>query len=243
MVNFGKIIYSNKSIMKYKDITMFVIFLLFLINTVLVTSPLFIARAQIESGALVERFDGLSGAFEEIYDLELNCSIQENMVCDLPESANGYEIVLTGEPETDKYIWFAEELVIKDEFNISGTYEFLNGITLNPDNYEENTEAILFAMSASTVGRDYYFMYVGQFVQNLIYVLAVSALLSVANYRQAKKKITYSQSIKVTVMTMVGPALIASLIGIFFVQFSTLIFMTIYSLRMMNIYFNVLKSN
>ena len=62
--------FSNKAVMKYKDISMFVIFLLFLINTVLVTSPLFIARAQIESGALVERFDGLGDAFGEIYYLD-----------------------------------------------------------------------------------------------------------------------------------------------------------------------------
>ncbi len=242
MINFGKIIFSNKAVMKYKNITMFVIFILFIINTTLVTSPLFVARAQIGASDLVDRLDGLDEAFAEIYDLGLDCDIQADMVCDLPASANGYEIVTKGEPETEKYIWFAEELVIKDEFNISGTYEFLNGINLNPSNYRENTEAILYAMSASTVGRDYYFLFVGQFVQNLLYVLAVGALIMVANYKQPLKKITYSQCIKVTVMAMLGPALIASVIGAFLVQFSTIIFMTIYSIRMMNIYFNVLKN-
>jgi len=44
------------------------------------------------------------------------------------------------------------------------------------------------------------------------------------------------------VMAMLGPALIASIIGAFLVQFSTIIFMTIYSIRMMNIYFSVLKN-
>lgn len=242
MIEFGKIIYSNKAIMKFKDVSLFVIFFLFLINTTLVTSPLFVARAQIEPGDLLARFDGLEVAFEEIYELGLNCEIEQNLTCELPDNVNGYEIVVTGEPQTDKYIWFASELVIQNEISISGSYDFLNGIYLNPTNYQDNTEAILYAMSASTVGRDYYIMYVGQFVQNLLYLLAVSALIMVANYKQAKRKVTYTQAVKVTVMAMLGPALVAGVLGVFWVQFSTLIFMTIYSLRMMNIYFNVLKS-
>lgn len=241
MINFGKIIYSNKKILEHKHVSMVLILLLFIINISLVTSPLFVARAQIEPETVIERFDGLEEAFEEIYAADQDCLITANMTCDLPSEANGYEVVLTGEPTTEKYIWFAEEMVIKEEYIISGTYDFLQGISLNPDDEYENTKAIIYSMSASTLGRDYYFLYVGQFIQNILYLIAISLLIMVANYKQVKRRVKYPEAIKITVMGMLGPAIASALIGLFLPQFSTLIFMTIYSLRMMYIYFQILR--
>lgn len=242
MKEFGKIIYSNKSILKNKSVNFFIIFLLFFINTALVASPLFMTRAQIDSGELLDRFDGLEQAFAEIYDLGLDCDITEYATCGLPDSANGYEIIIEGEPTTERFIWFADEMIIKDELSISGSYDFLTGIKLNPMKYRENSEAILFALTASSLGRDYYIMYAGQFVQNMVYLLAISALIMVANYKQAKRKITYTEAVKVSVMAMLGPALVTAITGIFFAGFAALIFMTIYSIRMMYIYYGVLRS-
>ncbi len=245
MIEFGKILYSNKTILKFKGVNIFFIFILFFLNTALIISPLFMNRANIDAEELLGRFDGLEEAFAELYDSNLDCDITEYARCGLPESANGYEIVIEGEPTTDKFIWFTDVLAIQErpeETALVGTYDFLEGYTFNPTDYKANTEGIVYAMSASTVGRDYFVMYTGQFIQNAIYLMAIAAMMMIANYRQAKRKITYTEAVKVSVMAMLGPALIAAVAGTVFAAFATLIFMAVYAIRMMYVYYGILKS-
>ncbi len=245
MMEFGKILYSNKAILKFKGISIFVIFILFFINTALITSPLFMNRANINAEELLGKFDGLEDAFVEIYDLGLDCDITEYASCGLPESANDYEIVIEGEPTTDRFIWFTDVLAIQErpeETALIGSYDFLEGFTLNPTDYKANTEGIVYAMSASTVGRDYFILYTGQFIQNAIYLMAIAAMMMIANYRQAKRKVTYTEAVKVSVMAMLGPALVAAVLGTFLAAFATLIFMATYAIRMMYVYYGILKS-
>ncbi|XMB86945.1 hypothetical protein RJG79_03885 [Mycoplasmatota bacterium WC44] len=251
MKKIGLMLFSNKEILKGNKVPLGIIFFIFIINVLLLSAPLFNARATVNADQLIDRFPGLEEAFEEIYDLNIPCEFtKEGPDCDkLTKNLSDYQLVILEEATSDKTIEFQEDYVLikyKDtdqEVSLVGSYYFLDSINLQnitKDKYYETTETIVYAIASSTIGNDFFLIFMGQFIQILIYFLAISALLNVANYKQRQKKISYLASVKITILAMMGPALLSALIGFFFMSFSTLVFMTVYSLRMMYIYFKIL---
>lgn len=247
MKDFGLALYSNVSLLKVKRTPILIVMLMFLINVMILSSPLFGARAETTGESVVSGIEGLEEAFNEIYELQLPCVIDNGISCadDYNHSDfNGFELVVEGEPKTGQYIAFYDDVVViaNSETTVFGDYTFINGYTLNPENnYAEYTEALMFAVVSANLANDYFYVFIGQFVQNILYILAISLLLLVANYRQKQPLITYRESVSITVLAMTGPALLSSLIGLFLPHFFMTVFMAVYSIRMMYLYFALFR--
>lgn len=245
MTNFIEILYSKKAILKFRGINLLWLVPVFFINVMLLSSPLFGARAATTGETVAASLPGIEEAFSELYDLNETCAIMdiECMSAYNHMLFAGYEFTIE-EPETDQYIYIKDVIAIKNDVAITGDAYFLEGYTwelpsdVTADAY---TYSILYAVISSTLVNDFFLIFAGQVLQLLLYFLAISALLLVANYKRKKPVIRYTEAVNITILSMLGPALVSAVIGLFFSQFATLVFMTMYSIRMMNVYFGIFK--
>ena len=91
-----------------------------------------------------------------------------------------------------------------------------------------------FATSGATF--DFSLIVFGQLIQTMLYLFTISLMLLVSNYRAKVKKITFSQALRVTIIALIGPALISGFVGFIEVTLAGIVFITLYSLRMMYVY-------
>ena len=64
-------------------------------------------------------------------------------------------------------------------------------------------------------------------------------MLLISNYRAKEKKITYLEGLRVTILAMIGPALVGGFVGFIEPSFSGIVFLTLFSIRMMYLYFGL----
>ncbi len=256
MRNWINILFKNDAIFNKLKAPFLILILVFFVNVMLVSAPMFNARVTVQVDELIERFPGLVDAFDELYALNLPCEFEDTIVCseEIPPTTVGdYELVINGTSEEANYIEFSEEWIRiahtedeSDQLIITGTYTFLDGLELNnvsESKSYEMTETIVYGIITSGISSDFYLIFAGQFIQNLIYALAIGGMLLASNYRRTEGKIKYSGTLRITVFAMTGPALLTAIIGMFFLPIASVMFMTIYSLRMMFIYFKLMNPN
>jgi|GEM_PF-4160461 len=247
-MNFFKMLYSNDAILNARKYSFAVIFIVFFLNVMILSAPLYNARATVDVDNVIETL-ALEEAFDDIYALDLPCKFTDTIVCteDIPiQQVGDYKLVVLQEVPDDNYLLFAEDYIqikYSEQSAYSGYYTYLEGMDLKAtDNNYEKTETIMYGILSSSIVQDFYQIFVGQFLQYLLYFLAVSMLLNAANFKQKVKKISYGASVKITIVSMLGPAAFTSIIGFFYLPLAAVVFMSIYSLRMMFVYFKILNS-
>lgn len=264
---FFRMMFSNKAILKANRFNIVVVFLLLFINVSLITVPNYYGLA--DGVRIINRLDGIYDTFDEMIDRELPCEvIDESMVCDdqnLDTYYGNYRLQYGGELDTDNVtesiIYFGNDylaIIYVDEsdtaYILSGDYRLLEGFDFTELDFTETdmseteyteyvTDVFLQNVYYSNFSQQIYMVYSTQFAQTAIYVIILSIMLMILNYKSAIKKISYLASVKIVIVAMTGPALLSALFGLFIMGYAGLIFIIAYGLRMMFIYYRINESD
>ena len=232
-------LYSNKAIFSLKQMRGWLLFLLFIINVLMLSAPLIQARADITAPEILDRFVGLEEALLQVLS-ESDCVLGAPMVCQTTsvQQINGYEIAFLSPVTSDTYVLFdANQFIVQTPTDLFvGGYEFANGVALNSVTTVDSLHGLVYGFATSGATFDFSLIVIGQFIQTILYVSTISLMLLISNYRSKVKKITFSQALRLTTIAMLGPALFSGFIGFIEVTLAGIVFITMYSLRMMYLY-------
>lgn len=260
---FFRMLFDNKALLKSNQFPLILVLLLFFINVSLISVPNFYGLA--DSVRIINRLDGIYETLEEMYEKDMPCSVSDaKMICDeatLEAQYGNYQVQYGGELVTDEVedslIYLGENymaIIYMDAsdtaYIMSGDYALLETFdftTIYPNTSEMNdgeyTEYVsdLFLQNIyySNIGEQIYIVYTTQFAQTAIYVMMLSIMLLILNYKAAIKKISYTASIKMVIVAMTGPALLTALLGGFILGYAGLVFIIAYGLRMMFMYYKI----
>ncbi len=260
---FGKALYSNTELLKLSKMPLLLLALMLFVNVSLVSSPNIIG--YMDGLSVIERLEGVDDAFEEMYETELGCAIDEEakMQCDGEFQAMygdyhfQYQTALDTDGIEESTILFTPDqavVIYQGETTevLDGDYSLLQGFDFSAmkanaqssDNgaatyYEDNTNFFLKNLYYSDLSQHIGLVYTVQFAQTLLYVVLVSLMVLMVNFRASVKKITYQAALRVTILAMTGPALLAALLGLWIPGWAYLIFTMIYLIRIIVIYYSL----
>jgi hypothetical protein len=232
-------LYSNKAIFSLNQMRGWLLFLLFIVNVLMLSAPLIQARADITGPQILDRFDGLEEALLQSM-VDSDCVLGAPMVCSTStvQTINGYEIAFLSSVTSTTYVLFdANQVIVQtpNDFFIGG-YEYASGVALASITSSTALEGLMYGFATSGATFDFSLIVFGQLIQTMLYLFTISLMLLVSNYRAKVKKITFSQALRVTIIAMIGPALISGFVGFIEVTLAGIVFITLYSLRMMYVY-------
>jgi len=247
MKQFIAILYSNKAIHSFKRINGLLVFFIFITNVLMISAPLIRERSIVTGPEIIERFPGVDGALIEAFAYT-DCKFSDRLVCEIPKvvTAGEYEVGFLIAPTSESYVFFdANQVVIQTPQGFFfGGYLFAEGIELSNITTTAQVSDLFYGFATSGAGFDFSLILLGQLIQTILYVGSLSLMLLISNYRAKEKKITYKESLKITILAMVGPALVGGFFGFIEPTLSGVLFLTIYSLRMMYLYYDLfMKKN
>jgi maltodextrin utilization protein YvdJ len=247
MKQFVAILYSNKAIHSFKRMNGLLVFLLFIANVLMISAPLIRERSLVTGPEIIERFPGVDEALIEAF-ANAGCTISDRLVCETPKvvAAGEYEVGFLIAPTSESYVFFdTNQVVIQTSQNFFfGGYLFAEGIELSSITTPSQVADLVYGFATSGAGFDFSLILIGQLIQTTLYVSSLSLMLLISNYRAKEKKITYKESLRVTILAMAGPALVGGFFGFIEPTLSGVVFLTIYSLRMMYLYYGLfMKTN
>ena len=243
----AKVLYSNKAILSLKRMSGWLILLLFFVNTSLLSAPLIVNRAVITGEDIMAQFPQLDETLQEVFSAS-GCELQGQLVCETTPTAtvvNGYEVTYFEEPLGNQYIYFAQTAMViqYQEASFVGSYQFLEGQRFNQLLDQASVEEVVYALATGAATLDFFLIWTGQLLQNGIYFLIISTMLLISNYQTKREKLRFKEALAIAVLAMIGPAIIGGTIGLLEASLSGILFITIYSLRMMYLYFGLFTKN
>lgn len=260
---FFRMLFDNNALLKSNQFPLILVLLLFFVNVSLISVPNFYGLA--DSVRIINHMDGIYETLEEMYVEEMPCRVTEaKMVCNedtLKDQYGNYKIQYGGELDTDvieeSMIFLGEDYmaiiyvdasdtayIMSGDYALLETYDFTNiypnESEMNDADYTEYvSDLFLQNIYYSNIGEQIYIVYTTQFAQTAIYVIILSIMLLILNYKAAIKKISYTASVKMVIVAMTGPALLTALLGGFILGYAGLVFIIAYGLRMMFMYYKI----
>ena len=260
---FFRMLFDNNALLKSNQFHLILVLLLFFVNVSLISVPNFYGLA--DSVRIINRLDGVYETLELMYEEEVPCHITNaKMICNEDEllpQYGAYKIQYGGELDTEiieeSLIYLGEEYmafiyvdpsdtayIMSGDYVLLETFDFANVYPneseMNDADYTEYvSDMFLQNIYYSNIGEQVYLVYTAQFAQTAIYVIMLSIMFLIINYKVAIKKISYTASIKMVIVGMTGPALLTALLGGFIMGYAGLVFIITYGLRMMFMYYKI----
>jgi hypothetical protein len=75
-----------------------------------------------------------------------------------------------------------------------------------------------------------------------IYLIIISIMFQVLNYRTKIKKISYKGGLKIIILSMLGPALLTAVLGVFFTAWAAMLFIFLFAIRILFVYYKINKT-
>lgn len=260
-----KALWSNKEVIEVSRFKLIYMIITFFIIIVMISIPSYFGLLKGLSD--IELLKGLDESFQELYNEGLPCYVDDDavMVCTNQDinTAGEYNIlyqnILVTEGITESTLIFGKNefaAIYVDEdrqaFVVTGNYEPLKGFDFRDVNIdyegdlvnhqEDMTDIFISNIYNSTIDQKIFLIYITQFSQAMIYIVIISFLLMIVNFRSKVKKISYMASIKIIIGSMVGPALLSAIVGVFLSGWGILVFTIVFAIRMMFVYYQVHRS-
>ena len=105
--------------------------------------------------------------------------------------------------------------------------------------YEYATDIFLTNIYYSGLGDQTFMIFASQFSQMIIYLIVISILFMLLNYRTKFRKVTYLAATKIIILSMVGPALLTAVLGVFITAWASMLFILLYGVRIMFVYYRI----
>lgn len=256
-------LWDNKVILKANKIHFAVIVLMFFITVILVSIPNY--YGLLNGLKDIDQLEGLEQSFIEMYDEKISCWIDQDaqMTCEvdmLQHSYGSYEVIYQNELDTDGIVEssiifgrenFAAIYVNPDDqaFIVTGNYQLLKEFDFRKVNdqmsgdkleYQTNiTDIFISNIYKSTMPDKIVLIFSTQFTQLLIYLVIITFMLMIVNFRSKKQKIGYMTATKIVIASMLGPALLSAILGVFIAGWASIIFTLLYAIRIMFIYYQI----
>ncbi|MBU1145388.1 MAG: hypothetical protein KJ971_05995 [Firmicutes bacterium] len=261
-----RMLFDNNALLKANLYHIILVVIIFFINISLICIPNYFG--MMDGVQSIGYLEGINEAFTEMYDEELSCSINSESVlsCEEPYSSQfgDYQFIFQEVIDTtdvsQSTIFFGQDyiyIVYIDEenlvYDLSGDYKLLNefdfseimgsdyGDKTKAEFYEYVTDVFLTNTYNSSIGDRIFTVYTTQFSQTLIYLMIVSIMFMIINYRAKFKKISYLSVIKILVLSMTGPALLTAVLGVFITAWASIMFVIMFAIRLMFVYYKVNK--
>jgi len=261
--SFFKSFFSNNEVLKAGQFSFIVVALVFVINVSLISVPNFVGRMN--SVENIDNLIGIEEALSEMYDDQFDCQIIDEMMdCNILNGTiyNGYEISFVDEIIPDdidsSVIQFTEEymaIVYVDDndmtFSISGDYSLIRnfdfsevstadfGDLTKTEYYFETNDNLLTNVYHSSLNQQLALIYMSQFMQVFIYLIVVTLIFMLVNFKADVKKVTFQNANKIIVVAMTGPALLVAIFGVFLPAWASIAFFLIFAIRVMFIYYKL----
>jgi hypothetical protein len=259
-------LWSNDALLHANKIPLLLALLIFFINVSLVSVPNYFGL--LDGVRSIDRIVGIEATLTLIYDAELDCRVDEfaEMTCGtIPSSINGYRLIaqdeINTEGITESTILFGKTqtaIVYVDDtdtaYLLAGDYRLLTGFdfaavkTLEHDfdtlseHYASVTDFYLSSVYFSAIGEQLLLVFASQFSQMAIYLIIISIMFQVLNYRTKIKKISYKGGLKIIILSMLGPALLTAVLGVFFTAWAAMLFIFLFAIRILFVYYKINKT-
>lgn len=255
MVQWIKILYENKALIKYKNLKMRFIIPLFLLIVLFVSIPNFIGLYTSKAKDILSNYDEFAVDFITLIKT-VDCSIEEKLTCVGYEGTDNDPIILS------KYtVWinpsdeilnkntisiYADSIMIvpEDKVYIVGDYGLLSGYNfklirkeLNADNIKASDVASTFVKSVylSQFNTNVILIYMGLLFNLGIYTAVIAFLFRYVSTK-IPRPLNFKRSLAVIVQAMFMPALLAAIFGFFIPDQSFLLFLLLIVFRIVWLY-------
>ena len=254
--NLHQILYSNEAIVKQREKPWWMIVLIYLLSAMLISSPFVAEGYRLNSTVLAEKFEPLSPLFEQV--LAEDCKIENNALsCSFDEvktyKDGDYTIYLNESDEAsleglNNYIMMSKSYAfgLVDGQSVVGTYNLANIGSLSNLKTNELSSKMILGDFLENVHKGALpirvpMIYALNALQYLVYILVVAMVLRFVNGKQFALNLTFKQALAIAVMTMLSPALITAIIGLFNPSVATLVYPVAYMGRIVMVYWQIMK--
>lgn len=255
--NLHEILYSNKAIVKHRNINWGLILIIFFFSVMMVSAPFITQGYRVDSKDIAPIYEPMAQLFQEV--LEEDCTIENNTLsCNFSEvktfESNGYKVYLNQSDDVslkdmNKYLMLTEHYVAAqvDTNNVIGTYALANIGALSNLKTSDLSESMILAdflenAHKAALPSRIPLIYALNLFQYLVYILIVALVLRFVNGKQFELNLSFKQALAIAVMTMFSPALITAVIGLFNPSVATLAFPIIYMGRIVMVYWQIMKA-
>lgn len=259
-----KMLWDNKQLIQARHLGYILTFLLLIVNVSMISIPNFFGL--LNGLREIDNMAGIEVAFREMYDDELPCSVSETFTMECEGTIEGtygnYQVVYQEEVNTDNinqptiffgYRSFTMIYITENSkaFIVAGDYRLLSGFSFAEINtidhefdslqeYQDRvTDVFISAIYNSTIGEKVFLIFSSQFAQVIIYIVIISFMFMIVNFRSKIRKITFSASLKIIIASMTGPALLTAIIGIFLRGWASVLFTILFAIRIMFVYYEI----
>ncbi len=256
-------LWDNKQIIHAKDLHFGWIIVLFIITVILISIPNYFGL--LNGLRDIDHLEGLESAFQAMYDQPIPCHVTEDAVmrCDELHINNRYgeyqfiyqETVDTSDISIST-IYMGETTFAMVYINesdqaylVSGNYQLLRMFdfeTINSNatgdliTYQQSvTDIFISSIYNSTINEKIVLIFITQFSQALIYMVILTFMIMIVNFRSKFHKITFMAANKIVMASMLGPALLSAIVGIFLTGWGSVLFTILFAIRMMFVYYQI----
>jgi hypothetical protein len=259
-----KMLWDNKQLIEARKLGFILTFLLLIVNVSMISIPNFFGL--LNGLRDIDQLVGIETTFRAMYDDALPCSVSETFTMECVGNVDGtygnYRIVYQEEIVTENIneptIFFGYRnftMIYINENNkafiVAGDYRLLSGFSfaeVNSANHEFDTledyqdrvtDVFISGIYNSTIGEKVFLIFSSQFAQIVIYIVIISFMFMILNFRSKIRKITFPASLKIVIVSMTGPALITAILGIFFRGWASVLFTILFAIRVMFVYYEI----
>ena len=266
---FIPILWSNSTLLKTRFVPLWLVMIFFVVNVSLVSVPNYFGLLQgIDSISYLEEIEETFTLMYES-EIPCKVSFEHEMTCGvLPNQIGSYlliyqeEVVTQGTTQSTIFIGKNQMAIVyvqqatSDEeqdvaYIVTGDYRLLGGFDFTQiktnehqfdarsDYYEYATDLFLTNLYYSGLGDQTFLVFASQFSQMLIFLVVISIMFMILNYRTRIKKITYMAATKIIICSMTGPALLSAILGVFLMGWASILFIALFALRIMFLYYRI----
>lgn len=262
-----KLLWDNQSLIGAVKLNLIFVLIILLVNVSLVSIPNYFG--VLNGIRTIEYLEDINEPFKALYEQEIPCRVDASYTlnCDAPIDGEygSYQVLyqdeISTENITESTIIFGSKnifiLYIDQEnmvYELAGDYRLLEAFDFSKikdqahnfdtqdAHYENVTDIFLSNVYFSSLGERVFLIFSTQFAQIALYVVLISIMFMILNYRSKLPKISYLAAVKITILAMLGPALLAAIVGVFLNIWGSILFTILYAIRMMFVYYAVHKT-
>ena len=263
MKSFFKMFFSNTEVTKaYKFPMIFIVLLLF-VNVSLISVPNFYGK--MDSVNTISNLEGIEEALELIYEDQLDCVLVDTVMdCNIVNGTmyGNYEVRFDDEMDLSDVdsstIYFSKDVIVfvyvddlEMAYTISGDYSLLDtfdfteistndtGELTRQEYYGEINDLLLSGIFFSTLSQQLGLIYVSQFMQVFIYLIFITLIIMLMNFKAPTKKVTFINANKIIIASMTGPAFLVAILGMIIPTWASIMFFIIFAIRVMMLYYKM----
>ncbi|MGL5978712.1 MAG: hypothetical protein ACRCZJ_06950 [Erysipelotrichaceae bacterium] len=253
----ARALYSSKAVVKMRDMNLAISIVLFLLVTSIISVPFYIARFQVSEQDALAMLPGFEASFTQLVQQEACAFVDATLACggEKTVSYGGYTYYLEQDAPAQaatKSVYFGPTTVVivgeSEESVVAGTYTTFGDLSFSEladfiagEQGDAYVPLFVKNLLLSGLNFDLVMIYMTNLLQNVTYLFLASLMLFFTGLRK-QRGIRYFEAFKVTIYAMVGPALLAALVGMVSTAYGSILYPVVFMARATFIYMYLIKA-